>query len=92
MLFKLDHALNLTFAPRRRRAEFARLVMTSCHKLRATHRPHPPDLVETLTYRLPVTLRAKYDRILQEVFKELREREVQPVLMKPLGTWERYER
>nr|XP_045615668.1 dynein axonemal heavy chain 7-like isoform X1 [Procambarus clarkii] len=75
----------------RRRAEFAGLVMGSCRSLRTTHRPRPPDLVTTLTSRLPSRLTAKYDRILKDLFQELREREVQPVLMKPLGTYERYE-
>nr|XP_053649653.1 uncharacterized protein LOC128700456 [Cherax quadricarinatus] len=65
--------------------------MTSCRKLRATHRPEPPDLAHTLTHRLPPLLASKYERILKDLFQELRQREVQPVLMKPLGTFERYD-
>ncbi|XP_068243599.1 uncharacterized protein [Palaemon carinicauda] len=73
-----------------RRAEFARLVMNSCRKLRATHRPSPPDLANILLCKLPSTLKTKYYRILQDLFQELRQREVHPVLMKPLGTYEKY--
>ncbi|KAG7155944.1 putative Dynein heavy chain 7-like 9 [Homarus americanus] len=77
---------------RRRRAEFALLVMNSCRRLRATHRPSPPDLVQTLIHRIPIILRTKYDRILKELFQELQGREVQPVQMQPLGTFERFSR
>ncbi|KAK7080904.1 hypothetical protein SK128_017533 [Halocaridina rubra] len=75
---------------KRRRAEFARLVLNSCRKLRATHRPSPPDLSNALSGRLTPALKVKYSRILMDLFQELREREVQPVLMKPLGTYEKY--
>ncbi|XP_064087240.1 dynein axonemal heavy chain 3-like [Macrobrachium nipponense] len=75
---------------KRRRAEFAKLVMNSCKKLRATHRPSQPDLANILLSRLPSTLKTKYYRILQDLFQELRQREVRPVRMKPLGTYERY--
>lgn len=75
--------------PRRRRADFARLVMTSCQRLRDTHRPRPPDLSHVLTHRLPSALKTKYARILQDLFKELREREVRPVHMRPLKQWDR---
>ncbi|KAK8378971.1 hypothetical protein O3P69_009597 [Scylla paramamosain] len=76
---------------RQRRAEFARAVLKHCRQLRATHDPRPPDMTSALSHRFPPALAAKYDRILQQLLQELRECEVDPVHLSPLGTYERYE-
>ncbi|XP_050730386.1 dynein axonemal heavy chain 7-like [Eriocheir sinensis] len=47
-------------------------------------------MAPALAHRFPPALAAKYDRILQQLLKELGEFEVDPVRLTPLGVWERY--
>ena len=63
--------------------------MKSCKALRGSHKPRAPDLRKLITKGVPSALTTKYYRALEDLFNELRLKDVRPVLLAPLGKGQR---